>query len=152
MNKFDLTCWFSQANTELYFQTCPNPLVPAHHPPAERDDWQRDCDPASLFFWSDTESNNNGTVVADLQAHTLFTRGQEVTPAEWHVTVMCQSKRNIETLFSGLCDFCLWVVYKYVQIPFKCTLHLYFKPYFLNKYYCTATLYTQLDVCTIYDS
>lgn len=101
-NKFDMTCWFSQAYTELYFQTCPNPPVPAHHPSAEWDDWQRDCDLASLFLWSDTESNNNGTVVADLQAHTLFPRGQEVKPAEWHVTMICRSKRNIETLFSGL--------------------------------------------------
>lgn len=113
MNKFDLTCWFSQANTELYFQSRLKPPVPVHHPPVQGDDWQQDGDPASLFFWSDTESNKNGTVVAALWAHTLFTRGQEVMPAERRVTVMCRTKRNIETFL----DFVTFAFVSCLQIP-----------------------------------
>ena len=78
----DLTCWFPQANAELCFLSPFRPPVPCHHPPAGGGgDWRQDADPASLFFWSDTESDNKGPAVAALWAHLLFTGGQEVAPA-----------------------------------------------------------------------
>lgn len=53
-----------------------------------------------------------------------------------------------ETLKLYFLDFCLWVIFKNLQISLNCTLQLYFQPSFLKKYSCIATMYTQRDVCS----
>lgn len=123
INKSDST-WLFTSEHRVVLVSHLEPPVPAHQPPAAGDDWQLDGDPASLFLRGDTESDNNGTVVAALQARMLFNGGQEVG---WRsgVSLRCIGQRgNIKTLF--------WWLYVTFVVVTSCMtptdfLHIFFE-------------------------